>query len=282
MHHSAMPVTSVFTRQRVYFMVGLMTGLCFLWLLLTEKTLAAEAKKDGLDIEQSNTKPFKTRKISIMSGTGFFVSKEGYLITNEHVVRKCKYVNIKGPVKLAKAEVVSLDPSQDLALLKTDIQPPSVAVLRRDNQYEKGQPVTVFGYPLEAGARGQYVMRVSEIVDTVGPSGENNWVQFQDSVKQGNSGGPLLDGTGNVVGVVRGKARFYEFVIDPSKSESEQLESRGPVKTSDIAINLSMLKKFLARNYVVFNETWHTNYQESPKALENKVKSFVVNVHCVL
>ena len=69
-------------------------------------------------------------------------------------------------------------------------------------------PVVIIGYPGESWRGHDPIVRSSTIIDMKGPTGEEKWVQFNDSAEQGNSGGPLLDSAGNVVGVVVAKSEL--------------------------------------------------------------------------
>lgn len=215
--------------------------------------------------------PEKTKLVHFTSGTGFFVS-DNYIVTNEHVVQECKLIKIRGGVKDSYAKIESVDKVTDLALLKTPRSPGRVAKLRGDNMPANvGEHVTVMGYPLERGIKGDYLLKQAVITDTDDIYEGHRRLQFTDSVEKGNSGGPLLDDNGSVVGVVVGKMSFY---LADSGVDSK------PVKTSSMAISLDSLKEFLKDNGVFYKEDpMHYNYAD--KLMERKAKDYIVNVHCI-
>ena len=83
------------------------------------------------------------------SGTGFFVSAEGQVLTNAHVVDGCSSIEVHGPNGFKAVQLIAKDESNDLALLKTDLTPSRVAHLRAGIRLEES--VAAFGYPLLGG-----------------------------------------------------------------------------------------------------------------------------------
>ncbi|MBI1275266.1 trypsin-like serine protease [bacterium] len=207
----------------------------------------------------------------IQSGTGFFVSNTGHIITNEHVIHGCKNVTLHGTVQPTPARVMATNNQYDLALLKTDLRPTRVANLR-DQQGDilVNDPVLVMGYPLEAGITGQYKVKKSIILGLQGPMNEPQWIQFRDAALQGNSGGPLLDTAGNVVGVVVGKTRM---TVHDDQSGQET------VKQADVAISLNVLKPFLMNNGVYFRSRQSQSYYALDQ-VEGQARGYIVNIHC--
>lgn len=218
-----------------------------------------------------NTKRFS----HFTSGTGFFVDNH-HIITNEHVVQGCKLIRIRGAIKPSYAKIKATDKRNDLALLKTPRSPKKIAALRSDNiEIKTDEDVIVVGYPLEHGIRGQYIVKSAKITDTQDVFEGNKRIQFTDSVEKGNSGGPLLDGNGTVIGVVVGKMSFYLADSSPYNTENSV-----PVKTSSMAIPLDNLKNFLKQNNIAYR-TDNVVYGYADKQVEHKARDYIVNVHCV-
>lgn len=216
--------------------------------------------------------PASAQYYSLSTGTGFFVSKYGYVVTNAHVVEDCQRITVQGSVKESEAELMDVDEDIDLALLKTDAIPPYVASIRSyGSRIGKGDGVLVIGYPGERALTGEYSVVDSEVVAVHGPGGEKKWLQFNDSAQKGNSGGPLLDISGNVVGVVTAKTSYYAY----DTTAGGYAEKQG----SDLAISLPYLEDFLEKNRVlVWKAFSDLNYNRV--FIENKAKQYIVNIRC--
>lgn len=210
--------------------------------------------------------------IHISSGTGFFVSNQGHIVTNEHVVRGCTRITVQGTVQKHDVRLITSDKQRDLALLGSNQSPLRVPTFRQDSSsIVAGEKAVVIGYPMESGLSGKYVVKPTSIVDTRGPLGQEEWLQFSTSVDQGNSGGPLLDSGGNIIGVVVGKATLSIYNSLAARQEVQ--------KHSDIAISLESLKKFLSSARVPFR-TGGSSGGLSANSVENIARQFVVSVHC--
>ena len=137
------------------------------------------------------------------TGTGFFVTSSGKLVTNYHVVKRTDYQQIllPGQKKPIDARILSTDEEHDLALLQAMIEPPvAVAPLGTGGVLRMGDPVFALGSP----AGPALEMSLSRgIVSSDKPRqfGEVTLIQHDAAINPGNSGGPLLDQQGRVVGV---------------------------------------------------------------------------------
>jgi len=88
--------------------------------------------------------------LSLSRGTGFFVSKDGRLLTNFHVIDSCRQFTVQSGRLNGTARVVATDPANDLALLATNMKPVRIADWRYSVRYD--EPVVVYGFP-PAGER---------------------------------------------------------------------------------------------------------------------------------
>jgi serine protease Do len=215
------------------------------------------------------------RLIHFSSGTGFYVSKSGHIITNNHVVRNCQSINTRNGEDVREAKLLAVDAEKDLAILKVAGAPPAVAPLRWNlASLRAGQKVAVIGYPGAAGARGEMRYGTSVIMGLQGPLGEPQWVQIKPVLEQGNSGGPLLDATGNVIGVVTGKTQLYRAAS--YAGEKPQL-----VGASDVAVTLGMLKGFLDASKVRYFQSSSGLVAYADGRLGDASRQFVVQVRCI-
>jgi S1-C subfamily serine protease len=138
------------------------------------------------------------------SGSGFFITGDGYLISNYHVVKDATQVRLVTSAGLISAKVVKVDAANDLALLKAEgrfaplpISPSRTAYL--------GSTVATVGFP-NIGLQGfTPKLTKGEISSLSGVQDDPRYFQISLPVQPGNSGGALVDERGNVVGVVSAK-----------------------------------------------------------------------------
>lgn len=210
------------------------------------------------------------------SGTGFFVSADGLLITNAHVVKGCERITLGGSVT-APADVIALDPTHDLALLRAGVNAPKVAPLRFELSHMRvGQNVAVVGYPGQAGFRGELVYRNAQLLGFEGPIGEPHFLQFTPSAEKGNSGGPLLDKSGNVVGVVTGKTQLYQ--VDKTSPNAAPVLLR----EADVAVTLPYLKTFLGQYGVRHSEGGGGLINVTNRYIAQTASQYIVHIRCLL
>ncbi|WP_237050159.1 serine protease [Microvirga ossetica] len=137
----------------------------------------------------------------IKSGTGFFVTNTGFILTNNHVIKGCSNVAVgSDDYQPTPARIVGTDPTNDLALLQADIVPGTIAALRLNTRL--GESVAVFGYPLSEVLASSGNFTQGSVTALAGLRDDTRHLQIQAPVQSGNSGGPLLDASGNVIGVV--------------------------------------------------------------------------------
>ena len=141
----------------------------------------------------------------VASGTGFAVSPGGHILTNAHVVSGCSNVTARiGGLEL-QAQVMSIDSQNDLALLKISGTFSTVLPLREGTRVQLGEAVVAFGYPLQGVISTSLNMTTGNISALAGLGDDSRSLQFTAPIQPGNSGGPLVDASGNVVGVVTSK-----------------------------------------------------------------------------
>jgi len=143
------------------------------------------------------------------SGTGFFIDKKGYLVTNHHVVENGKTFEISvtknGKTSEYNAEIVSVDKQNDLAILKindTDFLPLSTLSYNFDTKTQDvGSSVFALGYPLTQLMGNEIKFTDGKISSKSGFQGDITTYQISVPIQSGNSGGPLFDEKGNLVGI---------------------------------------------------------------------------------
>jgi S1-C subfamily serine protease len=147
-------------------------------------------------------------------GTGFFVSSDGEILTNNHVVAGCRNLTIKDGQPV---QVISRDPTSDLALVKADHKPDEIAVFRSGPAPRIGDGVVIFGFPLPGILSSEGNVSTGILSATTGLQNDIRFVQISAPVQPGNSGGPVFDTSGHVIGVVVAKLdalRVAQFTGD--------------------------------------------------------------------
>lgn len=140
------------------------------------------------------------------SGTGFFVNDKGRLVTNAHVIRGCSTIAVKLPEmgRAVEASVIATDDSNDLALLQVDEgRERPFASLRVGARL--GEGVAAFGYPHADILASNGNFTLGNVTALAGISNDIRYYQISAPLQSGNSGGPLFDEKGGVIGVVSNK-----------------------------------------------------------------------------
>ena len=139
-------------------------------------------------------------------GTGFFVTADGYVLTNHHVVEECRSIAMLTDRGAVPARVVRLDERNDLALLSVDSgSKVAFANFRAAPGIRAGDGVVVAGFPLPTVLQNGLNVTVGNVSSLAGVGGNSALLQMTAPVQPGNSGGPLFDMSGNVVGVIVSK-----------------------------------------------------------------------------
>lgn len=140
-----------------------------------------------------------------VSGTGFFITDQGYILTNNHVVEGTNQVNIVlSDGTQETAAIVGTDPYADIAVLKTEGKVPAVATLGNSDKLDPGESVIAIGSPLGDFKNTVTVGVVSATgrsIDTGNGYTIENLIQTDAAINHGNSGGPLVNLAGEVIGI---------------------------------------------------------------------------------
>ena len=192
-------------------------------------------------------------------GSGFFITPDGYAVTNNHVVENAKTVEIRtDDAKTYSAKVIGTDPRTDVALIKVDGRDDFPYVKLADKAPRIGDWVLAVGNPFGLGGTVTAGI-VSARGRDIGAGPYDDFIQIDASVNKGNSGGPTFDMEGNVIGV--NTAIFspsggsvgiaFDIPSETVKSVVAQLKDKGMVSrgwigtqiqpiTADIADSLDM------------------------------------------
>ena len=137
----------------------------------------------------------------VATGTAFAISANGVLLTNRHVIEECKRITVDGDTV-----VVGLsDATDDLATLHSHMKTPSFATFREPADGKSGENIVAVGFPLTGLLATEANVTTGIISATAGIGGDSRYLQITAPVQPGNSGGPLFDSSGLVLGVVSAK-----------------------------------------------------------------------------
>ena len=145
----------------------------------------------------------QTRPKLKATGSGFAVTQNGYVLTNCHVIKDASLILIKTADAVVPAKVIAKDEANDVALLKADgkFQPIPISTSR---DVRLGQSVFTVGFP-DIQLQGlEPKLTRGDISSLAGPSDDARYFQISVPLQPGNSGGPLVDAQGNVVGITCG------------------------------------------------------------------------------
>jgi serine protease Do len=186
-------------------------------------------------------------------GSGFFISPDGYAVTNNHVVDKAESVEVKtDDGKTHKAKVIGTDPRTDLALIK--VEGSSFPYVKLSDKTPRiGDWVLAVGNPFGLGGTVTAGI-VSARGRDIGAGAYDDFIQIDAPVNKGNSGGPTFDTEGNVIGVntaifsPSGGSVGIAFAIpaDTVKSVVSQLKDHGAVTRGWIGVQIQTVTKDIA------------------------------------
>jgi serine protease Do len=188
-------------------------------------------------------------------GSGFVISRDGYLLTNNHVVDEAEQIKVKlANGKEFDAKVVGRDPKTDLALLKIEgaknLQP---LKLGNSDDLKVGSWVVAIGSPfgLEQTVTAGIVSAKGRVIGS-GPY--DNFIQTDASINPGNSGGPLVNLNGEVVGIntaiiASGQGIGFAIPVDMAKEIVPQLKEKGHVTRGWLGVGIQQITPELAKSF---------------------------------
>lgn len=177
---------------------------------------------------------------TIIMGTGFFVNEHGYVLTNAHVVSGCKQIRTRDG---RPADLVGKDDQIDLAVLKVEGDSRAFGTFRTRPAPRVGDSIIAFGFPLQGVLSSEGNLSTGTVAATTGLGDDPRFMQVSAPIQPGNSGSPLLDSGGDVIGVVESKLDAAEaFRIVGDIPENVNFAIRG-----------SEAIRFLERNHIAYH-----------------------------
>jgi len=172
-------------------------------------------KKAEDETKKSTTKSkiLDDKVYSAASGSGFAVTSDGYVITNYHVIKGCTDVYIHDKGKSIISTIVTFDPNNDIALLKGDFKPKSFYPLSRESTKLLTE-VYVAGHPFGRDISTAVKVTRGIVSSLTGVANNFSNLQIDASLQPGNSGGPIMNDKGNVIGVAVAKLNLDKIIED--------------------------------------------------------------------
>ncbi len=205
----------------------------------------------NLRMPQQGAQPFRGQ------GSGFIISPDGLILTNAHVVREAKQVTVKlSDRREYSAQVLGSDPATDIAVLKVDAKDLPTVRLGDPKQVQVGDYVLAIGAPYgfeQTATQGIVSAKGRSLPgDSVVP-----FIQTDAAVNPGNSGGPLFDASGRVIGV---NAQIYSqsggfqglafsIPVDVALKVKDQIVAHGKVEHARLGVTLQDLSAPLASSF---------------------------------
>jgi uncharacterized protein len=224
---------------------------------------------EASNASKTTNSPGSARKLKLYaSGSGFYVSAAGDIVTNQHVVEGCSEIRLPGGSAL---QLVSVDKANDLALLKSSKPVVDFARFRDGRGVRTGEAIMIAGFPLRDEISSELNVTTGNISALAGPNDDRTLIQITAPVQHGNSGGPVLDLSGHVVGVVQSK-------FDPT-SDTEGDNTIDVPQNVNFAVSANLLRSFL--------DAQDVDYQSEPSKLPlsateiaGRARSFTVSLEC--
>ncbi len=232
--------------------------------------IAMKKKYDAMYKESSvipAKKPVPEASRGIATGTGFFISNDGYLLTNSHVIEGSSNISIILNGKSVSATLVDHDSSNDIALLKVDklVQGLSIELKKKTKQ---GTEIAVLGYP-NIGLQGNEQKATFGFINAnSGIQGDTRYFQISSPIQPGNSGSPMVNEKGVVIGIA-----------SASLNQSAALKSTGTLAQNvNYAVKIAYALPMLINHGVEYIEPTGQRTLEKTMLIESISDSVVLVV----
>ena len=181
------------------------------------KAGCTKAKKVAKKTEPKKSKPEKKLQpgeiYSVASGTGFFINSSGNIISNNHVIDACNTVKVHYDGVATPVTILAIDRANDLSLMKSKVRPKDYFSVSAADASLLDE-IYVAGYPF--GKMVSSSVKVTKgVVSALTGMGDNySNIQIDAALQPGNSGGPIINNRGNVVGVAVAKLDYKAIIKD--------------------------------------------------------------------
>jgi Trypsin-like peptidase domain len=197
------------------------------------------------------------------------IGDHGEVLTNAHVVNACAQIIVRSPAgDSATAQLIAHDEKNDLAVVRTKPLS-SVATFRDGKPVRAGDAVVVLGYPLAGLLATTANLTVGNVSALAGLGDDSRYLQISAPVQPGNSGGPLLDGSGHLVGIVTGKLNAA-FAIRNTGDIPQNV---------NFALKAEVVRTFLDSKGIAYHSA-PSDKQLSPADIGDVARPFTLRIEC--
>ena len=200
------------------------------------------------------------------TGTGFFVNSDGWIVTNAHVVAGCQRVAVPGHGARSSDEI-KIDEQNDLAVLRV-MEPNTPPLPIRNSEPRLGEDVAAFGYPLSTLLSSSVKITTGNVNSLLGMGDDTRYLQISTPIQPGNSGGPLVDRSGALLGITTA-------TLKPGAAGEGSIP-----QNVNFAVRASVIRLFLQGHRIAFQATEALGTELATADLAEKVARSVVQVVC--
>ena len=205
----------------------------------------------------------------LTSGSGVVIGANGEVLTNSHVVENCTKITVRSSSAASAAFLVARDEKNDLAVVRSKLPLSSVVAFREGGPVRAGDAVVALGYPLSGLLATTANLSVGNVSALAGLGDDSRYLQISAPVQPGNSGGPLLDASGHLVGIVTAKLnamRIARFTGDVPQNVN-------------FALKAEVARTFLDSKGITY-QTARSEQQLSPADVGDLARPFTVHIEC--
>ena len=226
--------------------------------------------KSNVNASAAQPSPPKPKKLINLTGTGFVIDTIGHIVTNNHVISDCVgdvHGNLVGEGAVT-LRIVAADKTNDLALLQAPESFKDIATIR-GRAIHSGDLIIAIGYPFHGLLTSDFTVTTGIVSSLSGIFNDTRFLQISAPVQPGNSGGPLLDTSGNVVGVVTEKLDALTMV-----------KATGNIPENiNFAIKTGALRDFLDNSVVPYQTSESTTEMKTTE-IATKARAYTMLISC--
>lgn len=239
--------------------------------LTTSDVIKNAALVNGSGINNIYKKLSQNETRELSTASGFLFNSKGNIITNYHTIESCMKINVELNNKKRDAKVIYADKELDLAVLETDIRKKQYAHFA-DKSYKVrlGEDVVVVGFPLQGVLSSNLSLTKGNVSALAGINDDEKLFQFTAPVQAGNSGGPMLNNRGHVIGVVQSKLNALKIANYTGDFP----------QNVNFSIKYNNVLDFLNKNNISYKSNKKTKVKNTPD-IADEAKKYLIKLTCI-